>query len=132
MVEKLVRDIPDTACVLAYNASFEKTILSQLADWFPEYRDKIETIITNLRDLASPFRTRDWYHWAMKGSYSQKMVLPALVPEMSYQGLEIRDGGMAMEGYFRMCRCGIRGNGKDQAGVAAILPNGYSRHGQYL
>lgn len=112
LVEKLVRDIPDNACVLAYNASFEKTVLSQLADWFPEHRPKLETIIANLRDLAVPFRNRDWYHWRMKGSYSQKMVLPALIPDMGYDGLEIRDGGMAMEGYFRMCRCGDPGEGE--------------------
>jgi len=30
----------------------------------------------------------------MNGSYSQKSVLPVLVPEMSYEGLEIRDGAM--------------------------------------
>jgi hypothetical protein len=102
LVEKLIRDIPDNACVLAYNASFERTVLSQLVDWFPEYPAKLQTIIANLRDLAVPFGNRDWYHWGMKGSYSQKMVLSALVPEMSYKGLEIRDGGMAMEGYFQM------------------------------
>lgn len=32
--------------------------------------------------------------------------LPALIPEMSYAGMEISDGGMAMEGYFRMCQAG--------------------------
>ena len=42
----------------------------------------------------------------MKGSYSQKVVIPALIPGMTYQGMEIRDGGMAMEGYFRMCSGG--------------------------
>jgi hypothetical protein len=103
LVEKLVRDIPDKACVLAYNASFEKTILNQLADWFPEHRHSLEGIIDHLRDLAVPFRNRDIYRWEMKGSYSQKMVLPALIPGMTYQGMEISDGGMAMEGYFRMC-----------------------------
>ncbi len=106
LVEKLVGDIPDNACVLAYNASFEKTILNQLADWFPEHRQALEKIIDNLRDLAVPFRTRDIYRWEMKGSYSQKMVLPALIPGMGYQGMEIIDGGMAMEGYFRMCQAG--------------------------
>ncbi len=106
LVEKLVGDIPDNACVLAYNASFEKTILSQLADWFPEHRQALEGIIDNLRDLAVPFRSRDIYRWEMKGSYSQKMVLPALIPGMTYQGMEISDGGMAMEGYFRMCAGG--------------------------
>ena len=106
LVEKLVGDIPDNACILAYNASFEKTILNQLAEWFPEHRGKLETIIDHLRDLAVPFRSRDAYRWEMKGSYSQKMVLPALIPGMTYQGMEISDGGMAMEGYFRMCESG--------------------------
>ncbi len=109
LVEKLVQDIPDNACVLAYNASFEKTILGQLADWFPEHRGKLEGIIDHLRDLAVPFRNRDIYRWEMKGSYSQKMVLPALIPGMTYQGMEICDGGMAMEGYFRMCADGDPG-----------------------
>jgi hypothetical protein len=102
LVERLVGDIPDKACVLAYNASFEKTILNHLADWFPEHRQALEKIIDNLRDLATPFRSRDIYRWEMKGSYSQKMVLPALIPGMTYQGMEISDGGMSMEGYFRM------------------------------
>lgn len=31
----------------------------------------------------------------MKGSYSIKAVLPALVPELSYQDLEIKEGGSA-------------------------------------
>jgi hypothetical protein len=106
LVEKLVGDIPDNACVLAYNASFEKTILKQFANWFPEHRGKLEIIIDNLRDLAAPFRSRGIYRWEMKGSYSQKMVLPALIPGMTYQGMEISDGGMAMEGYFRMCQGG--------------------------
>ena len=45
-------------------------------------------------DLMAPFRRRDIYHWRMNGSYSLKSVLPVLVPEMSYEGLEIRDGAM--------------------------------------
>jgi hypothetical protein len=42
----------------------------------------------------------------MFGSYSQKAVLPALVPELSYDGMEVADGGMAMQAYFAMCGCG--------------------------
>jgi uncharacterized protein (DUF488 family) len=94
LVEKLVGDIPDNACVLVYDAPFEKTILNQLADWFPEHRQALEGIIDNLRDLAVPFRNRDIYRWEMKGSYSQKMVLPALILGMTYQGMEISDGGV--------------------------------------
>jgi hypothetical protein len=38
----------------------------------------------------------------MNGSYSLKSVLPVLVPEMTYEGLEISDGAMAPEAYFTM------------------------------
>jgi hypothetical protein len=31
----------------------------------------------------------------MKGTYSIKSILPALVPELSYEGMEIADGGKA-------------------------------------
>jgi hypothetical protein len=35
----------------------------------------------------------------MKGSYSIKAVLPALVPELSYDELEINEGGLASIAY---------------------------------
>jgi hypothetical protein len=38
----------------------------------------------------------------MNGSYSLKSVLPVLVPEMTYDGLEISDGTMASGAYFTM------------------------------
>ena len=38
----------------------------------------------------------------MNGSYSLKSVLPALVPEMTYDGMEISDGAMASQAYFTM------------------------------
>ncbi len=38
------------------------------------------------------------------GSYSIKEVLPALVPELSYEGLAVSDGMMAMRVYHEMCK----------------------------
>ena len=38
----------------------------------------------------------------MNGSYSIKSVLPALVPDLSYDGLEISDGGLAMQAYLEL------------------------------
>jgi hypothetical protein len=103
LTERLVAEIPDDACVVAYNASFEARILKELAEWLPQYAGKIERILPNMRDLMAPFRRRDVYHWQMKGSHSQKAVLPALVPDLSYEGMEVADGGMAMQAYFEMC-----------------------------
>jgi hypothetical protein len=50
-----------------------------------------------------PFRRRDLYRWQMRGSYSIKEVLPAMVPELSYAGLAIADGMAAMQAYHEMC-----------------------------
>ena len=67
--------------------------------------DKLFTIedITE-RDLAVPFRKRAYYHYAMNGSSSIKAVFPVLIPGASYGGLEINNGMMAMDAYFRMCQ----------------------------
>lgn len=64
----------------------------------------ISTILTILT-IPSPgrFACRACYKWEMKGGYSIKNVLPALVPELSYAGLEIANGGAAMEAYHEMC-----------------------------
>jgi hypothetical protein len=103
LLEKLLSQIPPEACVLAYNASFEIGVLNQLGEWFPRYRRRLKNLVNNTRDLADPFRKRHLYHWSMKGSFSQKKVLPALVPDLSYEDMEIGDGGMAMLGYLKMC-----------------------------
>ena len=42
-----------------------------------------------------PFQKRYYYTPEMKGSYSIKYVLPALVPEMNYNELQIKEGGSA-------------------------------------
>ena len=89
LVETLLSQIPPEACILAYHAPFEKQILEQLAERFPKYRTKLKKMINNLRDLADPFRKRALYHWSMKGSYSLKKVLPALIPKLDYDELEI-------------------------------------------
>lgn len=102
LTEKLISQVPENACVLAYVASFEKGVLNNLSLWFPEYTDKIQGIITNMIDLAYPFQKRFLYHWRFNGSYSIKYVLPALVPELGYDGMEIRNGEMAAIAYARM------------------------------
>ena len=79
-------------------------ILESMAAWFSEYSDKIEYIISNMRDLMAPFRSKDCYLWQMNGSYSLKFVLPSLVPGLSYDEMEISNGGMAMDAYSTMCQ----------------------------
>lgn len=99
---KLLDEIPEGACVIAFNSSFEKAVLYSLADWFPEHKRRMDSLVINLRDLIVPFRKRSFYHYKMKGSYSIKSVLPVLVPELSYNSLSVRHGGMAVDAFSRM------------------------------
>lgn len=104
LIEKLLKEIPENACIVVYNKSFEIGVLKSLGGWFPEYKEKIDNIINNIIDLMSPFQRKDIYFYQMRGSYSIKAALPLLVPELSYENLEIKDGEMAMNAYFTMAK----------------------------
>jgi hypothetical protein len=104
LAEKLLSEIPEDACVLTYNQTFEKGVLKDLAASFPDLAEDIDKRIDNIRDLMVPFRRRDVYRWQMRGSYSIKEVLPALVSELSYKDLDVSDGMMAMRVYHEMCK----------------------------
>ena len=103
LVERLLDLIPEDGCVLTYNQTFEKGVLRELALLYPNLAAAIEARLENVRDLMVPFRKRDVYRWQMRGSYSIKEVLPALVPDLSYSGMEIADGMAAMQVYHDMC-----------------------------
>jgi len=103
LTQRLLTLVPLDACILTYNQAFEKGVLRELAGLFPDLAPEIEARLENVRDLMLPFRKRDIYRWQMAGSYSIKQVLPAMVPELSYAGLEIADGQAAMQAYHEMC-----------------------------
>lgn len=100
---------------------FEKTRLEELAGWFPEHEGHIGQILENLRDLAAPFRRKHYYHWQLRGSYSIKAVLPALVPELSYDDMEICDGGMAMNAWHEMTEMNDSGDLTELARIRGAL-----------
>jgi predicted RecB family nuclease len=82
------------AVVVAYNASFEKTVLGQLAEAVPDQAEALADIQARLVD-ALPLVRDHVYHPEFGGSFSLKAVLPALVPGTGYEGLEIASGGLA-------------------------------------
>jgi hypothetical protein len=102
IAERLVAEIPGGACVVAYNMGFEKLVLRALGESIPKHRKRLNAVTEGMIDPMELFKRRDIYDWQMNGSYSLKSVLPVLVPEMSYKGLEISDGAMASEAYFAM------------------------------
>lgn len=77
--------------IVVYNAAFESQRLSELAAWLPEFAEWSKNIQARLWDLL-PVVRKHCYHPAFAGSYSLKAVLPALVPEMTYEGMQIANG----------------------------------------
>ncbi len=97
--ENLLKVTKGKGDVLVYNKTFEITRLNEIARDFPEYADEIEKLVSRIKDLMIPFQKKYYYAPEMKGSYSIKAVLPALVPELSYDELEINEGGLASIAY---------------------------------
>jgi len=107
LAKRLVADIPTNATVLAYNMGFEKGVIRKLAAMFPVFSEHLLAIHDNVKDLMTPFASKDYYVPAMKGSYSIKYVLPALVPEMAkaYKELDgVQNGGEAMQAFTRLSK----------------------------
>ena len=92
LAEQLVKDIPLNSCTMAYNMSFEKTRIKELANLFPDLKEHLLNINDNMVDLMIPFYKRNYYTKEMQGSYSIKYVLPALFPndpELDYHNLPV-------------------------------------------
>jgi hypothetical protein len=99
----LISDIKPDTCVLAYNMSFEKGVIKNLANMYPDLSKALMNIHDNIVDLMVPFYNRDYYTKDMKGSYSIKYVLPALFPDdpsLNYHNLKlIHNGSEAMNAF---------------------------------
>jgi len=99
--EKLLDCVGKKGTVLVYNKTFENGILNHLLEEFPHLTKKIEGIQKRMVDLMAPFR-KDYRLPAMEWSYSIKAVLPALVPEMSYDNMVIGNGGDASAAFYNL------------------------------
>ena len=106
IAERLVEDIPQNVCVLAYNKAFECTRIKELAETFPDLSEKLLNIRDNIRDLLDVFRDGFVYDRAMGGSLSIKSVLPALFPDnpdLNYHNLnDVHNGGEAMAAFLSL------------------------------
>ena len=102
LLERLIPETAGEGSILAYHASFEVRVLRALAASFPEHGAAIEDRLARIVDLIEPFKKRWLYLPAMNGSASLKSVLPALAPDLSYEGMEIADGTQAMEAFLAL------------------------------
>jgi len=99
LARALVAACGEGGTVLAYNASFEATRLSELAARFPEQGGALDRIRGRIVDLL-PITRENFYHPSQNGSWSIKAVLPAVAPDLSYAALAgVNDGAAAVAAY---------------------------------
>ena len=79
--ERLCEDIPENACVVIFNKSFEPARIRDLASLYHDLSNHLTKIKDNIRDLMIPFSKGYYYNRDMNGSYSIKKVLPAIFPD---------------------------------------------------
>jgi len=103
-LKALVETCRKRGSIVVYNKAFESGVNNRLALKFPAYAAGLEKINDRMVDLLVPFRSRYLYHPEMEGSASLKSVLPAFVPDLTYEGLAISNGEVASITYNRCIR----------------------------
>ena len=102
LINRMINDLGSTGSIIAYSKSFEQSRINDLARDFPKYSKQLLSITERFIDLAKPFQNKWYYHPAFEGLYSIKVVLPVVVPELSYQSLDIQEGGTASLVYSQL------------------------------
>ena len=96
--EALIQGVSHRGTLCIYS-NYETVAIQRLAEVFPDLRKSLLEIARRTFDLAHLIK-HHFYHPEFHGSYSLKSVLPALVGDMGYDGLVIKDGRHAMEAYM--------------------------------
>ena len=102
VAELLGELIDPQGSVVVWYAPFERGVNEEIAKRRPEYGPLIERINRQIVDLREVFCKQHYVHPGFRGSTSIKAVLPVLCPELSYEGLAIKEGATASQQWWEM------------------------------
>jgi hypothetical protein len=94
-LEALKAGLPERGSIVVWNQSFERGINDKLGERNADYADWLADVDVRVVDLMEVFAQQSYVHPGFLGRTSIKYVLPVLVPELSYKGLGIQEGGTA-------------------------------------
>jgi hypothetical protein len=101
VAERLLKDIGPTGSIVVYHKTMESGVLTRLAKIFPQHADAFHNMDDRIWDLEKIF-LKDYRHWKFGSRSSIKVVLPTLVPELSYELEEISEGGNASLAWIQL------------------------------
>ncbi|HYQ96498.1 MAG TPA: DUF2779 domain-containing protein [Candidatus Eisenbacteria bacterium] len=112
-VESLVESLGDEGPIVVYSG-FEERIIRLVAEDLREWRQDLLAIVeSRMVDLLELIRSH-YYHPEFRGSFSIKDVLPALIEDLDYDDLEIREGGQAAIAFVQMIDAGTPAHRKTE------------------
>ena len=101
MIEHMQKHIGDVGSIVSWHASFENTQNRNMAVMYPAKHDFLHGLIDRTVDLEDLFK-EGYVDIKFQGSTSIKKVLPVLVPELDYAGMDVASGTDAMEAWQRL------------------------------
>lgn len=106
LAEQLVQDLSPGSTIVAWNASFERAVIRELAEQFADLRPALLRLHERIEDLL-PVVRQHYAHPAMAQAnvsmFSIKTVLPLLLPGMGYEQLDgVQNGNDAQAAYLRV------------------------------
>ena len=112
--QALIAACGENGPVFVYKASFETTRIRELATRYPDLAEPLLAINARVVDLL-PIARNCYYHPSQQKSWGLKAVLPAAVPELSYDALDgVQDGGSAMEAFCEAIQPGTTAERKSE------------------
>ena len=99
-ITSLLAAAPPEGSVVAYSG-YEQSMLREMATDFPYYKGPLLALVERMVDLLQIVRS-EYYHPGFRGSFSIKSVIPALVPDLAYDDLEIQAGAAASVSHVQL------------------------------
>jgi len=90
----MIKCLGKRGSIIAWNASFERGVMKELANSFPEYAPELFAFTQRLVGPIPIFRFA-YLHPKAQGSASIKIVGKALLPNQDYSEMEVSDGNEA-------------------------------------
>jgi hypothetical protein len=106
LADNLVKALGTRGSIVAYNASFEKRVIADLAELFPNLRESLLAINERIVDLLPVMREHVYYS-DFKLSWSIKSIVPAIFGKLeSYSNLAVSDGLAAQNSFIEAVKSG--------------------------
>ena len=80
---------------------FEEKVIRDMSELFPDLAESLTTVLYRIVDLLQIVQD-NVAHPDFHGSYSMKAVAPAVAPDVTYDDLDVAEGGGASAAFYRI------------------------------